>query len=185
MTVAQEDLSSLPVEQIKTLLAQQIDHNHAELVKQYRQALRQTLFTNRTRVHPSSLESIAVAQVNALLNFLREAKSGMAHGMHLCQTGLSSKTVLQLNQTTRRFFIANLEHEKLLPALDLVESYLSQIIEGFIQQLNTVTLDEQEQIRSALQIAVSRYVIEIKEVESLASQANEANEFKNTVYCSH
>ncbi len=178
MTLAQEDRSSLPAEQIKTLLAQQIDHNHAELVKQYRQTLRQTLFTNRTRVHPSNLEPIAVAQVNALLNFLRQAESGMAHGMHLCQTGLSSETVLQLNRVTRRFFIAHLEHEKLLPTLDLLETYLNEIIEGFIQQLNTVTLDEQEQIRSALQVAVSRYVIEIKEVESLASQANEANKFK-------
>jgi signal transduction histidine kinase len=178
LTLAQEDLSSLPAEELKTLLAQQVDRNHAELVNQYRQALRQTLFTNRSRVHPSSLESIAVAQVDALLNFLKQAESGVAHGMYLCQTGLSNKTVLQLNQATRRFFIAHLEYENLLPALDLIETYLNEIIKGFIQQLNAITLDEQEQIRSALQVAVSRYVIEIKEVESMASQANEANEFK-------
>ena len=178
MTLTQEDPSSLTTEQLKTLLAQQLDLNRDELVKQYRQALLQTLFTNRTHVHPSSLDSIAVAEVDALLDFLRQAESGLAHGMYLCQTGLSTETVLQLNKVTRQFFLVHLDHERLLPALDLIETYLNGIIEGFIQQLNFTILDEQEQIRSALQVAVNRYLIEIKEVQSLASQASEANDFK-------
>ncbi|MCZ7672234.1 MAG: hypothetical protein M5U34_36485 [Chloroflexi bacterium] len=74
---------------------------------------------------------------------------------------------------TRRFFLACLDNDQILPALDLIETYLNEIIQGFIQQLNTIILDEQEQIHSALQVAVSRYVVEIKEVQSLAEQATE------------
>ena len=178
MTLPLEESPSIQAEPLPVLLAQQVDRNHADLVNQYRQTLHQTLFTNRTRVHPSSLKHLAMAEVDALLNFLHQAESGRLHGVHLCQTGLSHEAILRLNQVTRRFFLTHLDSDKILPTLDLIEPYLNEVVHGFIQQLNTITLDEQEQIRSALQVAVSRYVVEIEEVQSLAQQASEANQFK-------
>ncbi len=179
MTLPQVKTSEPQGETLLALLLELVNLNHVNLVNQYHQTLRQTLFTNHTRVHPSSLKNLAAAEVDALLDFLREAKPGTEHGIHLCQVGLSKETVLQLNQVTRRFFLACLDNDQILPALDLIETYLNEIIQGFIQQLNTIILDEQEQIRSALQVAVSRYVVEIKEVQSLAEQATEANKFKS------
>lgn len=165
-------------ETLPDLLAHQVDLNHADLIDQYRQALRQTLFTNRTQVRPAMLKNLAAAEVEALLNFLRHALPGREHGVHLCQLGLSEESVLRLNQTTRRFFLTHLDSDQIIPALDLIAAYQNEVIQGFIQQLGKLILDEQERIRSALQIAVSRYVIEIKEIESLAQQATEASQFK-------
>ncbi|RPJ22758.1 MAG: histidine kinase, partial [Chloroflexi bacterium] len=42
-----------------------------------------------------------------------------------------------------------------------------------------IILEEQERIRGALQIAIGRYTVEIKEVQDIAKKANEANEFKS------
>jgi signal transduction histidine kinase len=52
------------------------------------------------------------------------------------------------------------------------------VIQGFINGRVKIILVEQEQIRKAFEIAISRYTVEIKEVQTLAQKATEANEFK-------
>jgi signal transduction histidine kinase len=170
------------IEKIDTLrekLIQTVQANRIDLISRYGQSLRGTLFTNRFEMRPSLLKSVASDEADALLNFLCTPEfSGEDHGARSCQTGLSEQTLLGLRQVTRQFFMASLEFDILSPALDILDTYQNAVVEGFIKSREKIILAEQEQIRSAFQIAISRYTVEIKEVQILAQKATEANEFK-------
>ncbi len=49
---------------------------------------------------------------------------------------------------------------------------------GFMQEREKLILSEQERIRGAMQIAIGRFTVEIKDIQEMAQRANEANEFK-------
>ncbi|MCB0211035.1 MAG: hypothetical protein KDJ52_16980 [Anaerolineae bacterium] len=166
-------------ELLPELLAQQIESHRADLVSRYQQALRQTLFTNRTQIRPSMLANLAEAEVEALFNFFNQTLSGKDHGNHWGYIGLSDQAVLHLNQATRRFFLTYLDSDTVIPALDLIDTYQNEVVHGFIEGQAKLIHDEQERMRSALQVAVSRYMVEIKEIEALARQATEASDFKS------
>lgn len=173
-----EDVSSLKTEPLPEQLAQLVDINRVDLVSRYRRTLRQTLFTNRIQVRPAMVEILAKEEVEALLNFFHETLRPAEHGARLCQTGLSDEAMLRLNQTARRFFLTHLTGDEIIPALDLVEAYQNKVMQGYIRQLGKLILDEQERMRSALQVAVSRYMIEINEIQALAQEATEISKFK-------
>jgi signal transduction histidine kinase len=167
--------ASLPEE-----LSRQIDAHQAELASRYQQVLRETLFTSRSDLRPSMLGNVAGNEVATLKNFLSQhSPSGFEHGKLLCQMGLGAQAILQIGQTTRQFLINYIQNGALAPALDLVDSYQSDVLKGFIQEREKTILNEQERIRGALERAISRYTVEIKEVQDMAQKATEANEFKS------
>jgi signal transduction histidine kinase len=167
--------NALPV-----VVARQVEENRTELANRYHRTLREALFTNHADVRPAMLERIASDEVDALLNYLLRARStGGERGAQLCQLGLSLQAVLHLGQDTRRFFLTHLENDLVPRALDTVGVYQNAVIQGFVQSLEDIILSEQEHIRGALQIAVSRYTIEIKETQALAEEAIKASQFKS------
>lgn len=171
----QTETDALPV-----LLAQKVEAHRADLVDRYRQALQETLFANRADMRPSMLESVAVDEAAALLNYLLHSQpSGLERGVRLCEMGLGEQAVLRLGQVTRQFLLKHLESDLIAPALDTVDTYQDGMIQGFVQCLEKSILVEQERIRGALQVAVSRYTVEIKEVQDLAQKAAAASEFKS------
>jgi signal transduction histidine kinase len=170
----------IDVSTVQTVLIQQIEQNRAELVSLYSRALRETLFTNRSKIRPAALGQIASDEVDYLLQHLRCAEwSGREHGVVLCQQGLSDQSLLRLGMVTRQFLIIHLDKEWMAPACEIIDEYLSAIIRGFVQNREEVILLEQERIRSALEKTLSRYMIEIKEVQGLAQRATDANTFKS------
>jgi len=99
-------------------------------------------------------------------------------GSHLCQAGLSEQTVLRMCEVTRQFFLSRLEHAQIVPAISLLDAYQNAELQGFIIKREALILAEQESIRNALQIAISHYTVEIKEIQDIAQKASEANKFK-------
>lgn len=167
-------------EALLALLIQLVEANRGDLANRYHQSLRATLFTNRSDVHPALLRRIAAEEVDALLQFLHSPSStNLERGIQLCQTGLSEKSLLQLSRATRQFFSTHLENNGILPALDVIETYHDALIQGFIQSREKIVLNEQERIRRAFELTISRFTIQIKEVQELAQRATEANEFKS------
>jgi signal transduction histidine kinase len=174
-----ENANFVKIGALREHLTQTVEINRADLVSRYSQILRETLFTNRLEMRPNLLKGIASDEADALLNFLRFPEfSGLEHGAQLCKTGLGEQALLGLGQVTRQFFAAFLKPGLIAPALEIVDAYQNATTRGFIQGLGKIILAEQEQIRSAFQIAISRYTVEIKEVRVLAQRATEANEFK-------
>lgn len=166
-------------EEWQTALVQFIETNRADLADHYRQVLRETLFSRRTTIRPSQLNKIASDEVEALNNFISQpTTSAVEHGEQLHQIGLGEQAILRLGQVTRQFFITHLGPNQLTPALGVVDTYQATLIQGYSQTQEKTILNQQELIRSALQKAVSRYMVEIKEIEAMAQQASEANEFK-------
>jgi signal transduction histidine kinase len=154
-------------------ITQWMEHNRDDLVKQYHQALRETLFTNRREVRPSILGRIASAEAEALLAFFLRPSPTVAQerGEQLCRIGLSEETVLRLGQITRRFCLDHLPEDHRFLALEAVEAYHSAVIAGFISKRNTITLEEQERIRSALQRTLSRYAVQMEVAADVARAA--------------
>ncbi len=153
--------------------------NQAELLNLYSESLRQTIFTNRSEMGPRALRGVAAEEVMALLNYLQDPSfSALEHGSHLCDGGLSVQTLLGLAHATRHFFLARFR-EDAAEALHAISPYETGMMQGYIETRERIILAEQERIRGALQVAVGRYTVEIKEVQEMAQKANEANQFKS------
>lgn len=160
-------------------LAKFIEANQDDLASSYYQVLRDTLFSRRATMRPSMLKTIASDEVAVLNDFLTHSTfSAIEHGAQLYQTGLSELAMLRLGQVTRQFFLSHLEDSQAALALAAIDAYQESVIQGYIQTQEKTILREQELIRSALQGAVSRYMVEIREIEAMAQKATEANEFK-------
>lgn len=160
-------------------LAQLIDDNQADLVSGYVQVLRETLFNRRTNLRPSMIKRIAEDEVAVLAEFLAQpAYPAFEHGVQLHKFGLNEQAILRLGQVTRQFFLTHLPETLLAHALPAYDLFQESVVMGHMQTQEELILKEQELIRSALQTAVSRYMVEIKEIEAIAQKATEANEFK-------
>ena len=152
----------------------------AELLSLYSQSLRETLFTNRSEMSPRALQAIAAEEVVSLLSYLRDSSfSPYEYGVRLCEKGISEQTMLRLAQATRQFFLTHFTGAEVAQALNIVDLYQNSVVQGYIQARERIILAEQEQIRGALQVAIGRYTVEIREVQEMAKKASEANEFKS------
>jgi signal transduction histidine kinase len=159
--------------------ARLIESNRVDLANRYHQVLRKALFESRSSIRPNMLKGIASDEVDALKNFISQiSSSATEHGQQLYQIGLNEQAVLRLGQVTRQFILTHLEDGQMAPALEAIDTYQELVVRGYIQTQEKTILKEQELIRSAFQTAISRYTVEIKEIEALAQKATEANEFK-------
>jgi signal transduction histidine kinase len=135
-----------------------------DLVEQLHRVLRETLFISRAYVRPADLRRIAVAEVDAYFDFLRQpdGTAATARGAHLCQVGLGEQAVLRMGQALRLFCHAHLDVDLFLPGMEAVDAYHSGLVRGFIQEQKALILEEQERIRSALQRAISRHTLQME-----------------------
>ncbi|HSB02879.1 MAG TPA: ATP-binding protein, partial [Anaerolineales bacterium] len=132
-----------------------------------------------SEVRPRELAQIAAEEVDALLSYLHDPSFPIfEHGDKFCKKGLSDQTLLGLARVTRQFFLSYFTGDDVVETLNIIGHYQNGVVRGFIKAREQMILEEQERIRGALQIAVGRYTVEIKEVQEIAQKANEANEFK-------
>jgi signal transduction histidine kinase len=174
-----EDASPIQSDELAVSFARRVQENRADLIARYRHSLQETLFTNRTQVRPRELGVIAEGEADALISSLSQPHLGVDHGRKLCQMGLSEQTVLSLNHSTRQFILATFERDLIPLVLDATDAYQNAVVRGFIEGREKLILAEQERIRGALQIAVGRYTVEIKDIQDLAQRTAESNEFKS------
>jgi GAF domain-containing protein len=168
-------------QQIHTHLAEQQSH----LAELYHQALRQTLFSSRGQVRPASLKGIAAAEAQIVLDFFYHSDPARSRqrGVQLCQLGLAEEAVLRLGQATRQFCLTCLPEHLHIPAMNLAESYHSAAMQGFIETRVAAVLEEQERIRTALQRALNRAVVQMEAAADIAQAATsilDLNELLNT-----
>ncbi len=174
-----ETKPSIQALQLADLLAHRVKVSRADLIDLYSQSLQENMFSNRGEIRPRELAQIATEEVDALLSFLRDpAFPVFEHGGIFCKKGLSEQTLLGLARATRQFFLSHFTGDDVVETLNIIGRYQNGLVHGFIKAREQMILEEQEQIRGALQIAIGRYTVEIKEVQEIAKKANEANEFK-------
>lgn len=123
------------------------------LVTYLRRALQAAAFSNRGSLSPRRLPQIAVAEAESFLNFLStlEADEVRAWGSELAQMGLSEMSVLEMNAALSQFLLDHVEVGSLPLLIRSANLYLSAFLEGFVEALKIAILDEQENIRHALQ----------------------------------
>jgi signal transduction histidine kinase len=175
-----ETKPSIQALQLADLLAQRVKVKRAELIDLYRESLQKNLFSNRGEVRPRELSQIAAEEVEALLIYLHDpAFPVFEHGGEFCKKGLSDQALLDLGRVTRHFFLNYFTGDDMAETLNILGRYQMGVVQGFIKAREQVILAEQERIRGALQVALGRYTVEIKEVQDIAKKASEANEFKS------
>ncbi len=175
-----ETETSMQTDPLANLLAQRLEADRTDLIDCYRQSLQDNLFSNRTEVRPREVAHIAAEEADALIHSLSHpSETGREHGTRLCQMGLSEQTILSLGRVTRQFSLTHCTSAEVAKVLSIVDLYENGIAQGYMEAREKLILVEQERIRGALQVAVGRYTVEIKEVQDIAKKANEANEFKS------
>ena len=145
-------------------LAHKVEDNRADLISRYQNALRETVFTNRSVMHPREVAHIAAREVDALISSLRHSLSSTkAQGAALSETGLSRQAFFGLLEAMREFFIAHFEND--FTALNIYTLYRIMIIEGYLDSHEKRILFEQEGIRRAFQIAINHSMAKTRESE--------------------
>lgn len=151
-------------------LTQRLESDHTGLVDLYKRTLRGRIFTNRAEIRPAMLNKIAVEEADALFNYLSLPDNDLAvrRGAELCEIGLSEQSLLGLGESCRQFFLAHLNNQEIVPALEAIDAYNHAMIRGYVDNREKVILNEQERIRSALQRTLSRYSLQMEVAASLA-----------------
>ncbi len=146
-----ETISSAPSGQLMVLLARRVEDKCADLSGLYLGVLREALFASRAEVRPSMLKQVAADEVEALLNFLRQAEfSAVKRGEQLHQAGFNVRAVLRLGQATRQFLLDHLEDHQTALMLEIVDAYEMAVIEGFVQSIENTNKIERDQLRNVL-----------------------------------
>lgn len=145
-------------DELRTHLVQLLDDHRPELVNDYKQVLRETLFNRRTTIRPNMLASIASDEVDTLRQFLYQQshEDALARGAQFYESGLSEQPLLYLSQVTRQFFVIHLEREQIPPVLAIIDAYQEGAISGFIQSLQKAVFSEQERTRRAFERVMNR-----------------------------
>ncbi len=151
-------------------IPQELASRRGELAEEFRQALYATLFTSRAELRPAMLRQAAADEAGALITFAGQPTIAAAEerGRQLCRLGLSEEAVLQLGQATRAFCLNRLPEELRSIALELVEDYHNAVVRGYIRSHKSLTLEEQERIRSALQRTLQRYTVQMEVAADIA-----------------
>ncbi len=146
-----EKISSVRAEQLIALLAQRVDDRRADLVSRYFDVLRESLFSNRAEVRPSTLKSVAADEVEALLHFFRQPDfSAKERGKQLHRAGFNAGAVLRLGQVTRQFLLNHSDNGQIAPLLEIVDAYETGVVEGFIQSIGDTNKAERVQLERVL-----------------------------------
>jgi GAF domain-containing protein len=160
-------------EEASERIREQMIAHRDDLVTQFRRVLRETLFTSRAYVRPADLKNIAAAEVDAWFDYLRQPDSAAAtaRGAYLCQTGLGEQAIFGMSQALRLFSHTHLDDDLFWPSLETVDAYHSAFGQGFIQEREAITLEEQERIRAALQRTINRYTLQMEVAADVARAA--------------
>ena len=163
---------SAPINKVPEI-EQRLAIHREELVEQLREALEATLFSHRPFTR-SLLKQIAAQEADAFLAFLkhRNAAADHAEGASQAKAGLGVQGVLHMRATLRQFCHAHLEGEILRTALSAADAHTDALLGGFIEAREAIVLDEQEQIRAALQRSLGRYTLQLQTVAEIARAAS-------------
>ncbi|HID62550.1 MAG TPA: GAF domain-containing protein, partial [Anaerolineae bacterium] len=141
-----------------------------ELTSRLREALEATVFSNRFLLPPRRLPQIARAEADAFLDFLKtgDADRIREQGAKRAEEGLGEQAMLRLG-TTLRQFCRDYPADETLRAADV---YTNALLEGFMEGREAIVLEEQEQIRKALQGVISRYALQLTTAAEVSRAAS-------------
>ncbi|HYW85205.1 MAG TPA: response regulator [Spirochaetia bacterium] len=144
--------------------ARSIETKRSDLAAALTSVLRGTAFENKYPLHPRRLEALGDDVVEDFLSFLsaRDAQRPAAVGRSLAQVGVGEKTLLEITSCLRRFSLAAVGDDPAArAALELVESFTTGVVEGFIRVREEQILSDQEQLRRALSHALQSQGLEL------------------------
>ncbi|MBI4773751.1 MAG: response regulator [Deltaproteobacteria bacterium] len=112
-------------------------------------------FENRFNLHPRRISELGWEQANHFLEFVASGndKEVVSAGSYRMEEGLGQSTLAALGVRLRRFCRATfpVEGSELMDqGLDLVDRYMSSLMEGYNTALEARILEDQEQMRRAL-----------------------------------
>ena len=137
-----------------------------ELITKLSSVLQNAAFDNRYSLHPRRLQQLGRKLAEDFFDFLSspDVRSAFVDGQRLAQEGLGERTLLLLTGCMQRFTLPAIGADVIATAaaLDIVESYTSAVVEGFIRVREEQILKDQEQLRLALSNALQSQGLELR-----------------------
>lgn len=141
---------------LKTRLTQLLEAHRTELTSGYQRVLREALFSRRAAIRPNMVKQIAADEIDSFASFLRTSQGAIVRGTQLHQIGLNDQPVLRMGHVTRQFFAVQLDKGEIAPALEVIDAYQEQVLQGFIQSLEKGVFTVQERTRHAYERVADR-----------------------------
>lgn len=161
------------------MVSARLDANRGELLRQYQQTFKETLFENRAMIRSTMLADAAASEVDSLLTYFRAPvpENALGRGVYLCEKGFSEKTLLRLGAVSRQFLLAHVEHDQFSLALTTLDGYQTALLHGFVRTRENTILNEQAEIRKALLNSLSRYTSQMELAARVALAINSVFDF--------
>ena len=138
-----------------SIVHQKLLKNQAELAEQLSELFLGYAFENRFNLHPRRISELGGEEANNFFEFVasRDVAKVVSAGGNRMEEGLGQSTLAALAVYLRRFCRERLGvkgSELLDEGLDLVDEYMSSLMEGYNVALEAQILEDQEQMRRAL-----------------------------------
>jgi PAS domain S-box-containing protein len=128
--------------------------------------LRETAFDNRYSLHPRRLAELGSEIVRSLLQSMedRSTVDAFGFGLRLAREGIGEKTILHVDTRIRRFVRdePDGDRESRAAALDAVDTFMEDLLAGFMKAREDQILTDQEQLRRALATALESQSQELR-----------------------
>lgn len=163
-------MSLPPIEEHVRQALLQLRERRQELVGGIWGVLQETLFSSRAYVRPSDIGRLAAEEADAFLRFVAcpNVDEAFAHGVACSSAGLGYQALLRVGRTYRRLLALWLDETVRIQAMEVADHYHEAALQGFMSRREAIILDEQEQIRSALQQTLSRFTLQVETAAEIA-----------------
>jgi two-component system cell cycle sensor histidine kinase/response regulator CckA len=138
-----------------------LNESKTELIAQVEKAFVSMAFENRFTLHPRRLRELGAEEYNQFITYLQsgDASLGGAQGRKRAEEGLGQHLLMEFGVILRNFCLERAKDRlpPMLPlALNTVDEYINDYLNGYIEIREKKILQDQEQLRVALSTALER-----------------------------
>ncbi len=145
---------------IKTRLVECLAQNQIAIVAVLAQKFQSMAFENRYTLHPRRLKELGSEEYACLEAYLTDGDVDAVDqaGRQRAREGLGERLILAMGDSLREFcFNGNgLDVELMETAVMEIDRYMNAYLAGYMQELEALTLKDQEQLRQALSAALEQ-----------------------------
>jgi len=143
-----------------SLPASRLAEGQKALAESLTARLRDLVFENRYSLHPRRLAQLGTELAVSFTRFLQDPAAGdpAARGEAAAREGVGPRSILAVAEAMRGFCRTLFEGDpaRMGPALDAAERFCSALLQGFMQMVEALILQDQERLRRALSSALEK-----------------------------
>jgi PAS domain S-box-containing protein len=183
---AEEETVSAPTSagaEPPSLLAEWLTHNREPIHEDMHKSLMGMIYANRSFMRLSTIKQLAFAEIDQVIRFFvtGDEQAVTALGSKRAKEGLGSGVLLTALHSIQKYANLHLANDLLLNASERLNTYTRLYLESYIETRETVILNEQEHIRSALQSSFNRYYVWLQTAAEVSRSATSTLDLRQLI----